>query len=62
MASASSWIGKAGARLLEVDVPVADAIEAARDERLVAERASDAKRVTTVLAGAIVVARGPEHA
>ena len=32
---------QAGARLVEVDVPVADAVQAARHERVVADRARD---------------------
>ena len=51
-----------GLRLLEVDVPVADAIEAARHERLVAERAGCAQGLAAVLAGAGVVARRPQLA
>ena len=55
-------VREAGLRLLEVHVPVADAIEAARDEQLIAQRPRDVERAAPVLAGARVVPRRPEQA
>jgi len=51
-----------GQWLLEVHVPVADAIQAARDERLVADGARDGQRLTPILAGTRVAPGRPEHA
>src|SRR5687768_17651542 len=48
-------------RLVEVGVPVGDAVEALRDERVVADRACQGQRLAAILTGAWIVARRPEH-
>src|SRR6185436_811104 len=54
-------VREAGLRLVKVDVPVADAVQAARQERAVADDARQRERLAAILAGTCVVARGPEQ-
>ena len=61
IASASSWYGKPLLRLLEIHVPVANTIQAARNERPVAESARHGQRLAPIVAGTRIVARRPQH-
>jgi hypothetical protein len=54
-------VREAGLRLVEVDVPVADAVETSREERAVSDDARQRQCVAPILARARVVARGPEQ-
>ena len=48
-------------RILTIDVPVANAIETARDERGLADRARHLERLAAVATRAFVISRGPQH-
>ena len=50
------------ARIFAIDEPVADAVQAARNEHWIVDGSRDLERLPAKVAGALVVARRPQHA